>query len=381
MFFSGSARLSEDLPELGDLPARLDKLLRDVGAGDLLEPEALASELGVSAEQLKRVLAAAAQPPVDLLVAERYIICPRCGMLNPPEEREAASEAGDEFPCSDCDLDLAATEVKEVTRYRLAPEALAEAEERRAAERARPKKVAVILTALAVEQKAVLAHLADLHDVVHEAGTVYRVGTFASPTTDWTIATALIGAGNAGAAFEAERAVRHFDPEVTLFVGVAGGIKDVALGDVVAATDVFGYHSGKAADTFTPRADVGKSSYALVQRAQAESQSDDWLARRLDGGGEPAVVVAPIAAGEQVVASTRSDTYAFIRAHYDQAVAVEMEGRGFLEALHANQKVGGLVVRGISDLLDAKNVSDDEGWQERASANAAAFAFEVIGKL
>ena len=118
-----------------------------------------------------------------------------------------------------------------------------------------------------------LAHLADLHDVVHEAGTVYRVGTFASPTTDWTVATALIGAGNAGAAFEAERAVRHFDPEVTLFVGVAGGIKDVEIGDVVAASEIYLYHSGKAADDFISRPAVDKASYALVERAKQEAIS------------------------------------------------------------------------------------------------------------
>jgi nucleoside phosphorylase len=381
MFFSGSARLAERFPELGDLPERIDGLLRDLGAGAVLEPAALASELGVSREQVQRVLALAAESPVDLLVAEGYAECPRCRMLNSPAERAVAVEAGDEYPCSDCDLDLAAVDAEEVIRYRLAPEALREGESRRATEQARPQKTAVILTALAVEQAATLAHLENQHEAVHEAGTVYRVGTFASQTTDWTVATAMIGAGNAGAAFEAERAVQQFDPEVVLFVGVAGGIKDVALGDVVAATNVFGYHSGKAGDTFTPRADVGSSSYKLVQRAQAEARSGDWRARRRDGEGEPAAVAAPIAAGEQVVASTRSDTYAFIRAHYDQAVAVEMEGRGFLEALRANQKVGALVVRGISDLLDAKDVSDDEGWQRRASGNAAAFAFEVLAKL
>jgi nucleoside phosphorylase len=381
MYFSGSARLSESFPELGDLPARVDELLRDLGGGAVLEPEALASELGESRETVERVLALAAAAPVDLLIAERYAVCPRCQTLNPADERAAALEAGDEYACSNCDLDLAPTQAKEVTRYRLAPEAVGEAEARRAAEQARPRKTAVILTALAVEQAAVLAHLQGVREVVHEAGTVYLVGDFASRTTDWTVATALIGAGNAGAAFEAERAVQQFDPEVTFFVGVAGGIKDVALGDVVAATDVYGYHSGKAGETFTPRADVGKSSYALVQRAQAEAQSGDWLARRRDAEGAPAVAVAPIAAGEQVVGSTRSETYAFICAHYDRAVAVEMEGRGFLTALHANQKVGALVVRGISDLLDAKAASDEEGWQERASANAAAFAFAVLGNL
>jgi len=112
---------------------------------------------------------------------------------------------------------------------------------------------------------------------------------------------------------------------------------------------------------FTPRADVGKSSYALVQPAQAEAQSGDWLAGKLNGDGEPEVIVAPIAAGEQLVASTRSEMHAFIRAHDDRTVAVEIESRGFLAALHANQNVDALRVRGISDLLDAKSVSDDVG--------------------
>src|SRR5205823_7827525 len=56
-----------------------------------------------------------------------------------------------------------------------------------------------------------------------------------------------------------------------------------------------------------------------------------------------------------------SEMHAFIRAHDDRTVAVEIESRGFLAALHANQNVDALRVRGISDLLDAKSVSDDVG--------------------
>jgi nucleoside phosphorylase len=242
---------------------------------------------------------------------------------------------------------------------------------------------AVILTALALEYQAVRAHVTNLREETHPQGTVYERGRFESGGRSWEVGLVEIGPGNPGAAAEAERAINHFNPSLVLFVGVAGGIKDVQIGDVVAATKVYEYESGKAATSFQTRADIGNSTYRMEQRARAEARKADWLRRLKPPIPDPAprVVVGPIAAGEKVVASTRSSIWRLLRTSYSDALAVEMEGYGFLRAAQANQHVDALVVRGISDLIDGKGAADAGGSQELAARNASAFAFELLAKL
>lgn len=242
---------------------------------------------------------------------------------------------------------------------------------------------AVILTAISVEYLAVRAHLANLREENHPQGTNYERGTFTAYDQNWDVGIVEIGAGISGAALEAERALAYFNPDVILFVGVAGGIKDVALGDVVVSTKVYGYESGKAEQTFKPRPEIGLSAYNLEQRARAEARKTDWLQRLFTPIPDPTpnVLVAPIAAGEKVIASTESGIFQFLRSNYGDAVAVEMEGLGFLKAARANQQVSAMVIRGISDLIDNKAEVDKTGYQKIAAQHASAFAFEVLAKF
>lgn len=240
----------------------------------------------------------------------------------------------------------------------------------------------VVLTALPVEYKAVRSHIRNVREVVHE-GTVYEVGFFSSQGVTWRVVIADVGIGNQGSAFEAERAIARFKPAVILLVGVAGGIKDVALGDVVAVSDVFGYESGKDELVFKPRPSVKNSSHNMVQRAKAVARSDEWKRRIIEpvDGYAPQAFVGPIAAGEKVIASSESAVFKFLREGYSNALAVEMEGCGFLQATHANPSVSSLIVRGISDLIDNKSDVEDDLRQKAASRHASAFAFEVLSKL
>jgi len=224
---------------------------------------------------------------------------------------------------------------------------------------AKNPRSAVILTALDLETKAVLRHLEETGERVID-GTVFYQGRF----EDWDIAVAECGAGNTSAAAIAERAIANFRPSVALFVGIAGGIKDVSIGDVVVADKMYGYESGKDDEAgFRPRAEVKNSAHEIEQRGRALPKSDAWC-RRLNVDlkhGSPKVFVGPIAGGERVVASTRSATAEFLRKYYSDAIAVEMEGKGFLEAVNINTLVHGGVVRGISDLLSGKSEADEGG--------------------
>src|SRR5271156_5736987 len=246
----------------------------------------------------------------------------------------------------------------------------------------------LILTALPLEFKAVSSHLSNHRNVVHGKGTQYEVGEFPIGQHQLSIAIVECGAGNVAAAIEAERAISFFQPKNALFVGVAGAIKDAKLGDVVCATKIYQYESGKAADIFLTRPQVFQSAYPLVQASKAIAREARWkdrvilpdADRRLWGGAQRAALLGPMAAGEKVVASIRSPEYEFIRNSYNDAVAVEMEGYGFLHAGYANT-TNCMVIRGISDVVEGKADADSSGSQPRSAAAAAGFAFELIALL
>lgn len=242
----------------------------------------------------------------------------------------------------------------------------------------------VVVTALPIEAAKVLDRLADRREFTSSVGTVYEIGDLEGYGRTIRVAVVQSRAGNSNAALETERALALFSPEVSMFVGIAGGLKDdVVKGDVVVGDHIYEYSGGKdTAEGLQPRIREIQPSYRLLQRVLVESGGTEWYGETdKQHPMPPQVLVKPIAAGPRVVASLESSTAKWIKQYCGDSLAVEMEGFGFLQAAFAYKTTEAIVIRGISDLVDDKsNADNDSVWQSLAAERAAAFSMHVLGR-
>lgn len=243
---------------------------------------------------------------------------------------------------------------------------------------------AIFMCAIQVEFIEIRNMLGNTKEITHPMGNVYEEAEFQSDQACWKILIVETGMGNSAAAIQTERAIEFYDPNVVFFIGIAGGLKDVNLGDVVAASSVYGYEKGKSGDEFLQRPLVKPGHFVLIERAKAEARerTQRW-SNRIKAEPKPKAFVAPIAAGEKVLVSQSNAVYELLKKNFSDALAVEMEGAGFYEAIDfcGGRHIGFLLIRGISDLLSNKGQTDSAGWQEKAAHNATAFALEILNNL
>ncbi|MFD7510539.1 purine phosphorylase [Streptomyces sp. NPDC059853] len=239
----------------------------------------------------------------------------------------------------------------------------------------------VILTALNLEYDAVRRKLDGARVHRHERGTRFEMGTVQG--TSCRVVLGLTNKGNHSAAVIAERAIQEFSPVAVMFVGVAGALWSTArLGDVVMATHVYAYHGGTSEDDgLKGRPRVWETAHGISQLGSHLARMNDWADATPDRGRAPQVRFGAIAAGEVVQNSRVSAEARWIRQHYNDALAIEMEAAGVAQAAHLNGAPVA-IIRGISDRADGtKSSAKDRNWQPRAAANAAAFATRLAVEL
>ncbi|MFI6295888.1 hypothetical protein ACIBEJ_30115 [Nonomuraea sp. NPDC050790] len=233
-----------------------------------------------------------------------------------------------------------------------------------------PRDVVVVLAALPLEADAVRRRLRNVERRRHPSGTLFSVGEL--PDVRTKVVLGITGEGTKEAAVITERAIEMFRPAAVLLVGVAGALKDsVGLGDVVVAKRVHCYSGGKeTAGTFKSRPRTWDAAHRLLMLTY--DLDVDWPAE------PPRVHHKPIASGDTLLAGRGGPLAAMLDERFEDAVAIEMEGAGVAVGAHLSE-TNALAIRGISDRADErKQAADAGGSQERAAANAAAFAVALI---
>jgi nucleoside phosphorylase len=250
--------------------------------------------------------------------------------------------------------------------------------------------VVVILTAIQEEYEAVREHL-DQPAEVFVDGTMYEKGNFGGEQPIAQIIIRQCGQSNVVAAGETVRAINAFQPDYMFFVGIAGGRKDVKIGDVVFGSKIYYYEVQKLTTQGAKyRPDQATSTYEIEEVVKLAQTNGEWKRLIKERNKQFIVRIGAIASGEKLIDNYSDRVAQDIDVHFNDTLAVEMEGFGFGRML---TKQGGKarqiyfgVFRGISDLVNAPT-QELPGESKRptfakqvASRTAAGLAFWTLYK-
>jgi nucleoside phosphorylase len=246
----------------------------------------------------------------------------------------------------------------------------------------------LLITALEEEREALLSKLPGVRKLDRDgAGThTYYEAEVATHRKDGAvyrvIVTSLSGMGPTKAAIKASAVIQRWDPPYVLMIGIAGGIEgEVALGDVMVASQVVDYTLGKVRDD-GPREERWTVSPADADLRDAAANFptswEDLVVQPRPADGRPQRHIGVIASGGDVIASKKQ--IAVYREDWPKLIGVEMEGGGMAEALHDDiKRPRFLMLRGVSDLADGEdNAEMKKRWRAYGCDVAAAYAIGLL---
>ncbi len=206
--------------------------------------------------------------------------------------------------------------------------------------------------------------------------------------------------GSNAAVIVTKNTLQAFDPRCVLVVGIAGGLGDLRLGDVVVADRICAYEYGKIGSKFFPRDDLDSPTDASIFSAARTlaGRHPRWFTELEHsheiGRPTPRIVIGHVASGDKVVDDPTNDFFASVVRSRPSVLAIEMEGAGAATAVQdvRDMQRGATfgMIRGISDLPhqggaafggqrggSAQSQTRDS-WKVPASAAAAAAAVQLI---
>lgn len=193
--------------------------------------------------------------------------------------------------------------------------------------------------------------------------------------------------------------IEDFRPEVILLVGIAGGMLDekegigrdgVALGDVVVAdlvsyTEFMKITAGKLSLRHLPvdQPSVHLRGSVIKPLVRSFDLGNAVKVERPDTTTKPKVLEGEIVSGEKVWGGVDDAVQVQLLAHFEKALAVDMESHGMARAVCERRNSVWynpryLVIRGISDMVGAKENNETRAKWKSYAAHTAAHVAKVF---
>lgn len=192
--------------------------------------------------------------------------------------------------------------------------------------------------------------------------------------------------GMAAATNLAQSIIYHFSPRYMIMVGIAAGIGDGKnLGDIIVATEVWNYSSGKYTTiedgklAFSPdpkHISLSPNIESILKRDYSDvlySIRKEW---REEAPTDLKLVLGPLACGAAVVGNSEI-VDDMIKQHSRKTVGLDMESYGIFYAANygLDNKTIPICLKSISDFADEKK---GDGYQKYASYTSAEFTKYLI---
>lgn len=196
---------------------------------------------------------------------------------------------------------------------------------------------------------------------------------------------------NINSSQETERAVNLLHPDYIIFIGIAGGRKDVEIGDIVFGNKVYYYEEQKiTSDGIHVRPRSINPTFSLEEIAKMGQIRHDWIQWLREEARAANLILGPILSGEKLLDDYNNEIGEIIDRNFNDTTAIDKESYGFMQAV-SRQVIEGkhinfAVVRGISDLVKTKStVSAIESKrpsniQKLASHVALGFSFWMLSE-
>ncbi|EGR2796464.1 5'-methylthioadenosine/S-adenosylhomocysteine nucleosidase [Vibrio navarrensis] len=223
---------------------------------------------------------------------------------------------------------------------------------------------------------AMQQEVAILKDALQNAKTASKAGcTFYSGQINGVEVVLLqSGIGKVAAAIGTTILLDEYQPDVVINTGSAGGFDaSLNLGDVVISSEVrhhdadvtaFGYEIGQMAGQ--PAAfEADEKLMSLAEKALAQMEGQH-------------AVRGLICTGDAFVCT--AERQAFIRSHFPNVIAVEMEASAIAQTCH-QFKVPFVVVRAISDVADKESPMSFEEFLPLAAQSSSQMVFNMLSLI